>query len=61
MAKTLDEKQEKRINLKMGEAVRLMDKNIEDTKETMQKLNKQLEEQIRAKQELLSALDVMDG
>ena len=44
-----------------GEAGRLLDDMIEDTQKTMQELNKQLEQQIKAKQELMTLVDVMTG
>ena len=47
--------------LNSGEAVRLLDKQIADTQKTMQELNKQLEQQIKAKQELMTLADVMIG
>ncbi|AFV50783.1 hypothetical protein F867_gp069 [Staphylococcus phage JD007] len=51
----------RRVNKALNEAVRLLDEQIADTKKTMQELNKQLEKQIKAKQELMVLVDVMTG
>lgn len=51
----------RRVNKALNEAVRLLDKQIADTQKTMQELNKQLEQQIKAKQELMTLADVMTG
>lgn len=51
----------RRVNKALNEAVRLLDKQIADTQKTMQELNKQLEQQIKAKQELMTLVDVMTG
>ena len=51
----------RRVNKALNEAVRLLDKQIADTQKTMQELNKQLEQQIKAKQELMTLADVMIG
>lgn len=51
----------RRANKALNEAIRLLDKQIEDTQKTMQELNKQLEQQIKAKQELMTLADVMTG
>ena len=48
----------RRVNKALNESVRLLYKQIEDTQKTMQELNKQLEQQIKAKQELM-ALEYM--
>ncbi|AVX47377.1 hypothetical protein C5023_000247 [Staphylococcus phage vB_SauM_0414_108] len=51
----------RRVNKALDEAVRLLDEQIADTQKTMQELNKQLEKQIKAKQELMVLVDVMNG
>ncbi|WJJ56818.1 hypothetical protein vBSAP01_027 [Staphylococcus phage vB_SAP01] len=51
----------RRVNKALNEAVRLLDEQIADTQKTMQELNKQLEKQIKAKQELMILVDVMNG
>lgn len=51
----------RRVDKALNEAVRLLDKQIADTQKTMQELNKQLEQQIKAKQELMTLVDVMTG
>lgn len=51
----------RRVNKALDEAVRLLDNQIADTQKTMQELNKQLEQQIKAKQELMTLADVMTG
>ncbi|QNH71200.1 hypothetical protein StAP1_068 [Staphylococcus phage vB_SauH_SAP1] len=51
----------RRVNKALNEAVRLLDEQIADTQKTMQELNKQLEKQIKAKQELMILVDVMTG
>ncbi|WLY87187.1 hypothetical protein [Staphylococcus phage vB_SauM-V1SA09] len=51
----------RRVNKALNEAVRLLDEQIADTQKTMQELNKQLEKQIKAKQELMVLVDVMNG
>ena len=51
----------RRVNKALNEAVRLLDNQIADTQKTMQELNKQLEQQIKAKQELMTLADVMTG
>ncbi|AAX92272.1 hypothetical protein QCF18_10030 [Staphylococcus aureus] len=51
----------RRVNRALNEAVRLLDEQIADTQKTMQELNKQLEKQIKAKQELMVLVDVMNG
>ena len=51
----------RRVNKALNEAVRLLDKQIEDTQKTMQELNKQLEQQIKAKQELMTLAYAMTG
>ncbi|BAO47049.1 terminal repeat-encoded protein [Staphylococcus phage phiSA12] len=51
----------RRVNRALDEAVRLLDEQIADTQKTMQELNKQLEKQIKAKQELMVLVDVMNG
>lgn len=51
----------RRVNKALNEAVRLLDNQIADTQKTMQELNKQLEQQIKAKQELMTLVDVMTG
>ena len=51
----------RRANKALNEAVRLLDKQIEDTQKTMQELNKQLEQQIKAKQELMILVGAMTG
>ncbi|BAO09180.1 hypothetical protein BT3_023 [Staphylococcus phage BT3] len=48
----------RRVNKALNEAVRLLDKQIADTQKTMQELNNQ---QIRAKQELMTLVDAMTG
>ena len=49
----------RRLNKALNEAVKLLDKQITDTQKTMQELNKQLEQQIKAKQELMTLVDAM--
>ncbi|VEV88454.1 terminal repeat-encoded protein [Staphylococcus phage Stab21] len=51
----------RRVNKALNEAVRLLDEQIADTQKTMQELNKQLEQQIKAKQELMTLVDAMTG
>lgn len=51
----------RRVNKALNEAVRLLDKQISDTQKTMQELNKQLEQQIKAKQELMILAGAMTG
>ncbi|XWX31204.1 hypothetical protein WGPJNHAJ_CDS0157 [Staphylococcus phage PG-2021_19] len=51
----------RRVNKALNEAVRLLDNQIADTQKTMQELNKQLEQQIKAKQELMTLVDAMTG
>lgn len=51
----------RRVNKALDEAVRLLNKQIADTQKTMRELNKQLEQQIKAKQELMTLADVMTG
>ncbi|BBC69464.1 Phage protein [Staphylococcus phage phiSA039] len=51
----------RRVSKALNEAVRLLDEQIADTQKTMQELNKQLEKQIKAKQELMILVDVMNG
>ena len=51
----------RRVDKALDEAVRLLNKQIADTQKTMQELNKQLEQQIKAKQELMTLADVMTG
>ena len=51
----------RRVNKALNEAVRLLNKQIADTQKTMQELNKQLEQQIKAKQELMTLVDAMTG
>lgn len=51
----------RRVNKALDEAVRLLNKQIADTQKTMQELNKQLEQQIKAKQELMILVGAMTG
>ena len=51
----------RRVNKALNEAVRLLDKQIADTQKTMQELNKQLEQQIKARQELMILVGAMTG
>ena len=51
----------RQVNKALDEAVRLLNKQIADTQKTMRELNKQLEQQIKAKQELMTLADVMTG
>lgn len=51
----------RRVDKALNEAVRLLDKQIADTQKTMQELNKHLEQQIKAKQELMTLAYAMTG